>query len=358
MVQPTILVTSAAGKTGLPTCLQLLEKGCKVRALVRRDDHRARCLRDAGAEILVGDQYALADMRRAMQGVQRAYHCAPTAPNGLHFGAVFTVAAQEARLEHVVTLSQWLAHPDHPSLFTREAWLNDALASLLPDTTLTVNNVGWFADNYFMMLESMAQLGLLPMPLGPGDAPKNAPPSSEDIAAVSVAALVDPATHAGRTYRPTGPALLSPDDIAAAVGRALGRRVTYRDVPDRLVLKGFRAQGYGEALQTQFLLYAAEYRGGAFAVGAPTDAVRLVAGREPEDFDTIARRMVATRPEARRTAANRVRALWSFARLLATPALDPERVERRRGHVRLATPQFARDSRAWRAAHDPAPATP
>ncbi len=40
MTKPTILVTSAAGNTGIPTTLQLLEKGYPVRAFVRRDDRR------------------------------------------------------------------------------------------------------------------------------------------------------------------------------------------------------------------------------------------------------------------------------------------------------------------------------
>jgi len=109
-----ILVTSAAGKTGLPTSLKLLELGFPVRAFVRRRDARAEGLEQAGAALFVGDQYALSDMRRGMIGVHRAYQCAPTAPNGLHFNAVFTVAAQEAGIEHVVTLGQWLAAAEHP----------------------------------------------------------------------------------------------------------------------------------------------------------------------------------------------------------------------------------------------------
>lgn len=351
--KPKILVTSAGGKTGLPTAVQLLAKGYPVRALVRQDDHRAERLRSAGAEIFVGDQFALADMRQAMQGVQRAYHCAPTAPNGLHFGTVFAIAAHEQRLEHVVTLSQWLAHPDHPSLATREVWFNTEVLGLLPDTTVTENNVGWFADNYFMVLESMAQLGLFPMPLGDGEVKKNAPPSNEDIASVSVGALIDPAAHAGKTYRPTGPELLSPNEIAGAIGQALGRKVAYRDISEKLMLKAFTARGFPRALQTQFRLYADEYRRGAFAVNAPTDAVRDVGGREPEDFATIAGRMVATRPEARRTLGNRLTALKNFARLLGTPAFDPAAVERERDHVLLRSPDFARDSGGWRNTHDP-----
>jgi len=82
-----------------------------------------------------------------MAGMKRAYHCAPTAPSGSHFSNVFAVASQEHRLEHIVTLSQWLSQPEHPSLFTRRVFLNDRILSLQPDATLTTVNIGWFADN-------------------------------------------------------------------------------------------------------------------------------------------------------------------------------------------------------------------
>jgi len=41
---------------------------------------------------------------------------------------------------------------------------------------------------------------------------RNAPPSNEDIARVAVAALMDPARHAGKSYRPTGPELLGAEE--------------------------------------------------------------------------------------------------------------------------------------------------
>ena len=56
MTKPKIFLTSAAGNTGIPTTLQLLDKGYPVRAFVRRDDHRTKRLKDAGAEIFVADQ--------------------------------------------------------------------------------------------------------------------------------------------------------------------------------------------------------------------------------------------------------------------------------------------------------------
>lgn len=357
MTKPRILVTSAAGNTGIPTTLQLLEKGYPVRAFVRRDDHRAKRLRDAGAEIFVGDQFSITDMRSAMDGVQRAYHCAPSFPsarNTLHFGTVFAIAAQEAKIEHVVILSQWLSSLDHPSLFTREIWLNEEVLKLLPDTTFTVNNVGWFAQNYFIgALEPAAQLGILPLPLGDGDVKKNAPPSNEDIAAVTVAALIDPKKHAGKTYRPTGPELLSPNEIAAIMGKVLGRQVKYQDVPESMLLKALKVEGIPEFASTQLALYSNEYRHGAFAVHAPNNVVRDLTGREPENFETITRRIVATRPEAVQTFGNKLKAIKTFMKILLTAKIDPDVVARQQEHVLLQSPKFVLDSPAWGKKHDP-----
>ena len=344
-----ILITSAAGKTGMATALDLLERRFPVRALVRQDDHRAQRLRDAGAEILVGDMGDFGDMQRAMQGVQRAYFCAPMAANGLHYGMVFAAAAHEARLEHVVVMSQWLADPSNPSLGTREVWLTERILGLLPNLPTTVVNPGWFADNHFLVLEPIAQLGLLPMPLGDG---RNAPPSNEDIGRVVAAILADPSGHAGRTYRPTGPTLMSPQVIATALGDALGRRVRYMNISERMFLKAMRANGgFPHFAQTQLRHYTREYRDDAFGTGGTTDTVRALTGREPEDFATIARRYVAERPEAQRSLFKRLRAVGNFLRLVLTRPLDMARLEREREHVLLRDPSYTTQADDWNRTH-------
>ena len=355
MAKPKILVTSAAGKTGMPAALQLLEAGFPVRAFVRSYDHRAKRLEDAGAEIFIGDQYSIVDMRKAMTGVQRAYHCSPTQTNTLHFGAVFAIAAQEATLEHVVMLTQWTAEANHPSVVTRETWMNEQILKQLPDMTVTVINVGWFAENYFMgVLETVAQLGILPMPLGDGDVKKNAPPSNNDIAAAAVAALVSPEAHAGNSYRPTGPELLSPNEIAATMGKVLGRSVRYVDMPDSMVMKALVSQGLPASMVVQLLIYAEEYRRGTFAINAPNDVVRDLTGRDAEDFETITRRVVADRPEALRTFGNKLKAIRNFLKIPFTFGTNPRAIERRAEHVLLKSPTFDRDSQSWVESHDPA----
>ncbi len=357
-LKPKILVTSASGKTGLHTTLQLRAKGFPVRAFVRQKDRRSEALERAGAEIFVGNQYSLTDMRLAMRGVQRAYQCAPTAPNGLHFNAVFTAAAYEARLEHVVTLSQWLASVDHPSLFTREVYLSDILIGMRSEMSVSTVNVGWFADNYLMVLDMAAHLGIFAMPLGQGDVKRNAAPSNEDIASVAVGALIDPALHAGKTYRPTGPKLMSPNDIAEAMARALGRRVRYMDISERMMVKALKAAppaNYSVAAVTQLAIYAEEYRRGTFAVNAPTGDVLSVGDREPEPFENIVRRRVAETANLKGSFLKSIGAMGGFLKLLATRPFDLDRAQAQRDYVRLDAPIFSQDDFGWSSSHQPRP---
>ena len=63
MTKPRILVTAAAGHTGSPAVVQLLEQGFPVRAFVRRADVRSAALEKGGAEIFVGDMFDYGDLR-------------------------------------------------------------------------------------------------------------------------------------------------------------------------------------------------------------------------------------------------------------------------------------------------------
>ena len=144
-----------------------------------------------------------------------------------------------ARVEVVVVLSQWLTDPAHRSLHASEKWLSSRVFEWAPVDTVTVNP-GWFADNYMAALEPIAQFGIMAMPLGEG---LNAPPSNEDVARVIAGALANPEPHIGKSYRPTGPRLLSPEDIAATYSKVLGRQVRYQNAPLGLFLKVARALG-------------------------------------------------------------------------------------------------------------------
>ncbi len=347
MIRPTILVTGAAGKTGGAVVSQLREAGWPVRALVRKFDARAERLRGEGADVVVADLFDPQQLLEAMRGASRAYYCPPWHPYMIQSAAAFAAAARQAKLEAIVGLSQWLASPAHPSLATRQNWLADQMFSLAPGLAHVIVNPGFFADNYLRLIGFAAQLGIFPMPIG---ASRNAPPSNEDIARVAVAALTEPERHAGKSYRPTGPTLLDARDMAAILQRALGRRVRHVDMPVWMFLKAARMLGVSAFEQSGIRRYIEEHKRGAFEFGAPTNHVYEVAGRAPEDFETIARRYAA-RPEARRTLANRLGALGAFMRIGLTPAYDLDRFERERQHPSVADPELVLDSQVWRAEH-------
>jgi NAD(P)H dehydrogenase (quinone) len=350
-----VLVTGATGKIGGAVVAQLLAKGVPTRAMVHGDDARSARLRALGAEVVVADMFDIQQVTVAMDGVERLFFNPPYHPHALDSAVAFAVAAQRQYVEAVVALGQWLASPDHPSLMPRHAWLTDKLFELLPDTAHVAVDPGYFADNYLQLVPMAAQLGVLPTPTGTG---RNAPPSNEDIARVAVGALLDPHRHDGRSYRPTGPTLLSGAEIADAVGEALGRRVRHIDIPQWMFMRAVRvnAKRLGADLffQSSLRHYLPEYALGSWEAGGPTTHVRDVAGVEPEDFLTIARRYV-TGPESRRTPGNFIRQLGSFLLTGIVPMHRLDKFDRLQQHPQPAHPRFSGQSAVWRIEHTVAP---
>lgn len=346
--KPLILITGAAGKTGAATVRELLALGYPVRAMVRQLDSRAETLRRAGANIVVGNMLSLDETVAAMGGVRRAYFVAPWEPHQLHLAMNFAVAAADARLEATVVISQWLSQSRHPSLATRETFLTDRVLALLPDTAVTTINVGWFADNYMAVLPYVAHLGLFPFPLGQG---LNAPVSNEDIGRVIARVLAEPAPHAGRSYRPTGPELLRPKDLAAIYSQVFKRPVRHIDIPMWMFRKALRALGMPAHMQAQLRHYVQDYQRGAFAAGAPNDVVERVTGRPAEGFETIAARYAAADPALRPGLGNFVRALLGFMRIGMLPALNLAAYERSQHYPQFDEHVLSIDDAQWRRTH-------
>ena len=348
MTKPKILVTSAAGRTGSATVLELLEMGFPVRAFVRRRDARSAVLEDAGAEIVVGDLFDLRDLRRALVGVQRAYHCPPFALNLLNGAMVFAIAAEEAKLEVVALMSGWNPHPTHPSVVTREHWIANQLYRWMPSVDVIHVNPGIFAFLYLLGLPAIVHLGMLVAPFGNG---RNAPPSNEDIARVAAGVLADPGPHSGKSYRPTGPELLSPHDIARILTNVTGRKVKYKDSSIKMFARAAKALGAADFEIAQIRYYAEELRHGAFEMGAPTDHVELITGRRAESFESIARRYLDN-PSLIHPQLSQTGKLGAFAfmiRLMLSRVPNFDQWERDQGFPVLNEPVLAHDSEQWRA---------
>jgi hypothetical protein len=192
-----------------------------------------------------------------------------------------------------------------------------------------------------------AHLGVFPDITGDS---KDAPPSNEDIARVAAAVLLDPDKHAGKRYRPTGPALLSVSDMAEMLSRVLGRTVRRIDLPWRMFVKAARSANVGDFLVSNLRYYVEDHKQGAFALGAPTNDVLEVTGRPAENFETTAGRYTA-RPEAQRTPGNWLRTFIDFMRNPLRPGYNVERLDRELRFPAPPLPLLAMANELWKVEH-------
>jgi uncharacterized protein YbjT (DUF2867 family) len=85
-----------------------------------------------------------------------------------------------------------------------------------------------FLENWLVFADAIRKESKIFLPYGQG---KSAPVCAEDVARVIVSVLVDPASHRGKTYVPTGPRSLTMSELAATFGRVLGKSIEYVDLP-------------------------------------------------------------------------------------------------------------------------------
>ncbi len=235
-----ILVTGATGKVGTHVVEQLIERRTPVRAFVR-DAVAARERFGDGVEIAVGDLERVDTLRPAMEGVTALFLLSPGDLRQTEIQNRVVDVAAEAGVRRVVKLSALGAGPQAPFRLGRMHWETEQhIARSGLEYTILRPTV--FLENLLGFAPAQARQGSIFAPLG--DA-RVAMVAARDIAAVAVAALTEDG-HDGKIYNVTGPEAISFDDIAAAVGEALGQPVRYVPVGLDEVRDGMVAQGTPE----------------------------------------------------------------------------------------------------------------
>ena len=345
-MKPKILITAANGNTGYPAAKELLRLGHPVRAFVRNaSSKKAKELKSLGAEIFVGDIEDIRDVRQALEGIQRAYFV-PTYPNVLYKGATFITALEEAKTEHVVAMTQWLSSNTNPSIYTKEHWLVDQSFKRLTNTKVTFLNPGLFGFIYFMTPEPLTQFGMFP------DFGDNAPPSNEDIGLVAAHILKAPELHTDKTYRITGPEVLSADQMASVIGRVIDRKVKATVLPEKMISKVLKASGVTQMDSSQIRYYVQEGHKGTWAVNGPTSVVKDIVGKEADDFETLARRYLSIQPIAKQTLANKIKAVFFMIKAMLLPTWDMEKLEKERAFPSFGNMTYSSESDEWQGEHN------
>jgi NAD(P)H dehydrogenase (quinone) len=271
-----LLVTGAAGKTGGYTAQLLLERGHRVRALVRRFDDRAAKLRDGGAEVVVGDLLDIDSVREAADGVRAAYFVYPIAPGLLEATATFAQAAEEAGVGAIVNMSQISARRGAASNAARTHWLGERILDWSP-VAVTHLRPTYFAEWYTIFCAaSIRDEGVFRLPFGDG---RHAPITAEDQGRVIAAILEHPADHAGQVYPLFGAVEMNHHQIAEAISEVVGRTVRYEPTEIPAWIDGIKARGFPDFLAQHLTNVAEDYQNGIFA--GNNDLVERIGGKKP-----------------------------------------------------------------------------
>jgi NAD(P)H dehydrogenase (quinone) len=238
-IDSPILVTGAAGRVGgvgREVVERLRKRGLPVRALVHREDERAAGLRETGARVVVGDLTVSADVVRAMQGCRRIYFGMSPSPTYLEATVIAAAAAREqGDIEALVNISQMTVSQMSLTNMTdsrqqRLHWLAEQALNWSQVPVVHVRPTVFLENPFFTNLaaQSIAKDDSICLPFGVG---RTSPVAADDVAEVVAIILADPARHVGKVYELTGPKSQDMRGIAGEYSSALGRKITYRDVP-------------------------------------------------------------------------------------------------------------------------------
>jgi uncharacterized protein YbjT (DUF2867 family) len=225
-----VLVTGATGKQGGAVARELLGKGHRVRALTRKaTGQAAQELARLGAEVVTGDLEDRGSLDAAMRGVDAVFAAVTPFEAGTEAETRQGIhVADAAKAAGVYLVYSSVANADrHTGIphFDSKAAVEEHIQA--SGMTAAIIAPAYFMENVFFGLPHLKQ-GIYGSPMPADRALVQV--SVADIAAASVAALLDPARHAGKRYD-LGTDELTGAQTAAILAKAIGAPISYVQVP-------------------------------------------------------------------------------------------------------------------------------
>src|SRR4026208_1128574 len=280
-----ILVTGAAGRVGAAgrtVTDRLLKQGKAVRAMVRNEDERAQALRDMGAEVVVGNLLDLDSMHRVIAGCKTMYFGMSVSDTYLAATVNVAAVAKHHGVKAFINMSQMTlpqmsitettASPQQKLHWLAEQALN---WSGLPVVHVrpTVLLEGFFR---VVTADSVRKSNQIKLPFGEG---KTSPVAVGDVARVVAALLANPEPHIGKIYHLTGPQSENMHFYAQEYSQALGRTITYQDIPVGPWRQALVGQGLPGHLGGHLVTMADLHRAGRY--DRMSDDVLTLTGQTP-----------------------------------------------------------------------------
>ncbi len=224
-----VLVTGAAGKTGLAVINALKAHNKGVRALIHREAQVNRVTSAGASEVVIGDMRDQALMHEAMSGLRKVYHICPNVnPDELTIGKLAIEAARENHISHFVYHS--VLHPQVEMM--PHHWLKMRVEEAIFESGLyfTILQPAPYMQNILAGWDAIVSSGIYTFPYH--EATRLTLVDLMDVAQVALNVLTTPG-HAGAIYELCGPDALNQIEIAAIIGDRLGIQVSTQQI-DRL----------------------------------------------------------------------------------------------------------------------------
>lgn len=275
-----VLVVGATGNVGREVVARLLEAGVPVRALVRNRKRAAHVLGEA-VELVKGDLDDLPSLGPALQGIERMFLCSPADPLLPERERRIAFAAAQAGVQRVVKVSMLIAAADSPIHAAR--WHAESEAAI------EGAGLGWtfvepqfYLQNLLGFADTIIADGAFSAPMAEG---RVSMVDVRDVADVAVRCLLDEG-HAGQRYLVTGPESVTFAEVAARLGAAIGRTVTYTPADLEETRAGLTEAGVpGWFVDDLVALYKFYAEGGGDWI---SDATATVAGHTGRTVDHFA----------------------------------------------------------------------
>jgi uncharacterized protein YbjT (DUF2867 family) len=225
------LVLGATGGQGGAVAAALIERGARVRAMVRRPDQpSARRLLDLGAEVVTGSLDDRAALCAAMRGVAAVFALTTPFEAGVDAevtqGRTILAAALDSKIPHLVFSSVASAdqHSGVPHFDSKAIIEHELIATGLPYTVIAPT---YFFDNALGGLDQLSA-GILELPLPPDRLLQQL--ARADLGSFVAKVLLDPRSYVGQRIELAGDAV-TPREMAAVFSEVLGRPVRHHQTP-------------------------------------------------------------------------------------------------------------------------------
>lgn len=222
-----IIVTGSLGNISLPLATELVQQGHAVTVISSQPARRA-AIEALGATAAIGSFEDADFLAATFAGADALYAMVASGGRELDSRAYFQRIARhyaqaigQAGVRRVVHLSSWGAHRDHGTGGILGSHDAEQILAAVPGLALTHLRPTSFYTNYY---------GFVGMIKGAGFVGANCPGSyrvalvhPRDIAAAAAEELTRPAAPAGRTIRYVASDERTQDEVAQALGAAIGR---------------------------------------------------------------------------------------------------------------------------------------